>query len=217
MAMNFTYAAYDAERLISEHDGLRFVMGHFEPEESTGTHAMVIAGYRVRPSGTYFLIHNSWGETWGDRGYVWVHESTIKANLRSAYLVDAELWDPSWGKVPPRQERPSQCSNGLLPDSITGQCTPPCADGSARHNAACPDLSECPTGYVNLYGECVVAAPNVRGTDSASGIQYACAAAGCGFVVPFGVHGCAMQWCSTSCPSPRFRLTSGPLGMACTE
>jgi len=216
MSMDFAREAFDFDKLLPEHDGLRGVMVDFEPNTGS-THAMVIAGYHVRPSGTYFLLHNSWGERWGDRGYAWVHETTLAATLRSAYLVDAELWNPSWSKVPPRQERPSQCSNGLLPDSITGQCTPPCADGSARHNAACPDLSDCPAGYVNLYGECVVAAPNVRGTDPTNGIQYACAAAGCGFVVPFGVHGCAMQWCSTSCPSPRFRLTSGPQGMACTE
>ncbi len=217
MAMNFTYAAFDSQTLVPEHDGLRWVMGHFEPEDTSSTHAMVIAGYRVRSSGTYFLLHNSWGEAWGDRGYAWVHEKTLETNLRAAYLVDAELWNPSWSKVPTRQDNPSQCVNGLLPDSITGQCTPPCADGSARHNAACPDLTDCPAGYVNLYGECVVAAPNVRGSDPATGIHYACAAAGCGFVVPLGVYGCRSEWCSTSCPSPRFRLSYGVEGMRCTE
>lgn len=217
MAMNFTYAAFDAQRILPEHDGLRGVLGDFDPADSTSTHAMVISGYRVRPSGTYFLLHNSWGETWADRGYAWVHETTLQNNLRAAYLVEAELWNPAWGKVPPRQEQPSQCGDGLLPDSITGQCTPPCADGSARHNATCADPNDCPTGYVNLYGECVVAAPKTRGADPATGIQYACAAAGCGFVVPSGVYGCARPWCSVSCPSPRFRLSSGAYGMTCVE
>ncbi|MEO7330936.1 MAG: hypothetical protein ABI193_20340, partial [Minicystis sp.] len=73
---------------------------------------------------------------------------------------------------PPRESAPSQCAAGTLADSITGQCTPPCADGSARHNAACSEASDCPAGYVNLSGECVVAAPDVRGTDAASGITY---------------------------------------------
>lgn len=216
MAMNFTYEAFDADKLLPEYDGLRGVMVDFEPDP-TSTHAMVIAGYRVRPSGTYFLLHNSWGEEWGDRGYAWVHETTLEGNLRAAYLVEAELWNPSWSKVPPRQELPSQCGDGLLPDSITGQCTPPCADGSARHNAACPNPNDCSAGYVNLYGECVVAAPKTQGTDNATGIRYACAAAGCGFVVPFGVYGCRLPWCSMSCPSPRFRLSSAAEGLKCTE
>ena len=180
-------------------------------------HAMVIAGYTVRPSGTYFLLHNSWGEAWGDRGYAWVHEKTLEMNLVAAYLVDAEPWNPSLGDVPPRQERLSQCSNGLLPDSITGQCTPPCADGSARHNAACPDLNDCPAGYVNLYGACVVAAPNVHGLDPSTGLVWACAAGGCVYGVPLGALGCMFPWCSMACPSPRFRLSYGPLGVLCTE
>lgn len=169
MNMNVAHAALDSA--TPEYDGLRWVMGHLEPEETSGMHAMVIAGYRVRPSGTYFLLHNSWSEAWGDRGYAWVHEKTLEMNLVAAYLVDAEPWNPSWSYVPPRHERPSQCFNGLVPDSITGQCTPPCADGSARHNAVCPVLTDCPAGYVNLYGECVVAAPSGSGGDSSIGAR----------------------------------------------
>ena len=217
IAMNFTRDAYNPDRLLPVHDGLSFVMPHFDPEDIRASHAMVIAGYRVRPTGVYFLLHNSWGEEWGDHGYVWVHETTLMKNLLAAYVVDAEPWDPSKSRVPPRQENPSQCGGGLLPDSITGQCTPACPDGSARHNAVCPDLGDCPAGYVNLYGECVVAAPNVRGTDPDTRINYACAAGGCSFVVPFGVYGCFMPWCTASCPSPQFRLSYGGNGMSCTE
>lgn len=217
MAMNFSYAAFDSARLIPEHDELRWVMGHFEVEDKSSGHAMVIAGYRVRPSGTYFLLHNSWGEAWGDRGYAWVHEKTLEMNLVSAYLVDAEPWDPSSSYVPPRQERLVQCFNGLLPDSITGQCTPPCTDGSARHNGACPVLTDCPAGYVNLYGKCVVAAPIGSGSDPSAGLVWACAAGGCVYGVALGSLGCTQTWCSMACPSPRFRLSYGPLGVWCTE
>jgi hypothetical protein len=217
MSMRCDPDAFDTDALLRGHDGLSFVLPHFDPEDATAGHALLIVGYRVQPSGTYFLFHNSWGEAWGDRGYAWIHETTLMRNLTSAYTVDAEPWDPSWSKVPPRQENPSQCTTGLLPDSITGQCTPPCPDGSARHNAACADPNDCPAGYVNLYGECVVAAPNTRGTDARTGINYACAAGGCSFVVPFGVYGCFLPWCTVSCPSPRFRLTSGPSGLSCTE
>jgi len=217
MAMRFTYEAFDDDKLLPEHDGLRYVVPHFDPDGAPSGHAMVIAGYRVQPQGTYFLLHNSWGERWGDRGYAWIHETTLEKNLYDAYVVEAEPWDPAWGNAPPRQESPSQCGGGLLPDSITGQCTPPCPDGSARHNAACPDLKDCPAGYVNLFGECVVAAPNVQGTDPATGVRYACAAGGCSYVIPFGVQGCFLPWCSVSCPAPRFRLSSSPYGFSCTE
>ena len=217
MAMYSTSDAFDSEKLLPEHDGLRAVLADFDPTECTSSHAMVLAGYRVRQTGTYFLLHNSWGEDWGDRGYAWVHETTLQRNILAAYTVEAEPWTPSWSKVPPRQETPSQCDAGLLPDSITGQCTPPCPDGSARHNAACADPSDCPAGYVNLYGECVVAAPNVRGTDPDTRINYACAAGGCSFVIPFGVYGCRLPWCTASCPAPRFRLSLGSNGLSCTE
>lgn len=217
MSMRFTYDAFDSDALYPSYDGLPFVLPHFEPADATSAHAMAIAGYRVQPKGTYFLLHNSWGERWGDQGYAWVHEQTLMRNLDAAYTVEAEPWDPSWSRVPPRQEKPSQCGDGLLPDSITGQCAPPCLDGSARHNAACPNLADCPAGYVNLYGECVVAAPTAQGTDPATGIRYACAAGGCSFVLPYGVYSCGLPWCAVSCPSPRFRLASGPAGMMCTE
>lgn len=49
------------------------VMG--PPKENKGLHAQLIVGYRVRPGGGYqFLIRNSWGEGWGDAGYIWVEE-----------------------------------------------------------------------------------------------------------------------------------------------
>ncbi|MCC6558669.1 MAG: hypothetical protein IT372_37515 [Polyangiaceae bacterium] len=217
VAVRFTYDAFDDDALLPYHDGLRSVIPDFDPRDLRASHAMVIAGYRVQPAGTYFLLHNSWGEAWGDRGYAWIHETTLMKNLDAAYTVEAEPWDPSRSRVPPRQEAPSQCAAGLLPDSITGECTPPCPDGSARHNAACADPNDCPAGYVNLYGECVVAAPDVRGTDPRTGIMYACAPGGCSFVIPFGVFGCARAWCTASCPSPRFQLTSGPSGFSCSE
>lgn len=217
MAMRVTPDAFGVDNLLKDHEGLSFVVPHFNPEDTTSAHAMVIAGYRVLPKGTYFLLHNSWGETWGEGGYAWVHEKTLLLNLYAAYLVDAEPWDPRGSKVPPRQPNPSQCGAWLLPDSITAQCVPPCPDGSPRHNAVCADPRDCPAGYVNLYGECVVAAPDVQGTDPSTGIRYACAAGGCGFVIPSGSYGCSLPWCTASCPSPRFRLISEPPGFACTE
>ncbi|MFO0757495.1 MAG: C1 family peptidase [Byssovorax sp.] len=217
IAMAVTPEALGDNGLVKNHDGLPFVVANFRRQDAHSSHAMTIAGYRVLSKGTYFLLHNSWGEGWAERGYAWIHETTLRENLQAAYIVDAEPWNPSGNQVPPRTETPSACSAGLIADSITGQCTPPCPDGSARYNGACADPRDCPPGYVNLYGECVVAAPDVRGSDPTSGISYACAAGGCSYAIPFGTYGCFTPWCSVSCPSPRFRLAGSPYGLVCSE
>lgn len=196
-------------------DGLPAVIPDFNPNSTKSGHAMVIAGYRVTANGAYFLLHNSWSRQWGDEGYAWIHESTLFKNLTSAYTVDAEPIGPS--KTPPRNQTPTQCSEGLLPDSITAQCAPACPDGSARHNAVCAESSQCSQGYVNLSGECVVAAPTARGMDPASNIRYNCAPGGCSYVVPFGLGGCFLPWCTLSCPSPRFQLAVDASSLACVE
>ncbi len=212
MSMHCNSAAFS--KPISQ-DGFSAVIPDFDPNSTKSGHAMVIAGYRVTANGAYFLLHNSWSRQWGDDGYAWIHESTLFKNLTSAYTVDAEPIGPS--KTPPRNETPTQCPDGLLPDSITAQCAPACPDGSARHNAVCADSSLCPAGYVNLSGECVVAAPTARGMDPASRVQYNCAPGGCSYVVPFGFGGCFLPWCTMSCPSPRFQLTTDGVSMVCVE
>jgi len=196
-------------------DPLPAVIPDFDGNGIRSGHAMLIAGYRVTSNGAYFLLHNSWSRQWGDEGYAWNNESTLLNNLRSAYTVDAEPIGPT--PVPPRNETPTQCPEELLPDSITAQCAPACPDGSARHNAVCAESSQCPQGYVNLSGECVVAAPTARGLDPASNIRYNCAPGGCSYVVPFGLGGCILPWCTLSCPSPRFQLAVDAGSLACVE
>lgn len=205
----------DAFHSFVTRDGLNAIIPDFDGTRTRCGHAMLISGYRVTPNGAYFLLHNSWGEAWGDRGYAWIHETTLLNNINNAYTVDAEPIGPS--KTPPRNETPTQCPDGLLPDSITAQCAPACPDGSARHNAVCADSSQCPAGYVNLSGECVVAAPTMRGLDPASNIRYNCAPGGCSYVVPFGLGGCFLPWCTVSCSSPKFELAVDGASLACVE
>lgn len=45
----------------------------FDPQSRIqGRHAVVICGCRQGPGGPEYLIKNSWGEGWGDKGYAWV-------------------------------------------------------------------------------------------------------------------------------------------------
>jgi hypothetical protein len=50
-----------------------------------GRHAVVICGYRTAGGGHEYLIKNSWGGAWGDRGYAWLTTNYIFG--RSPQLV----------------------------------------------------------------------------------------------------------------------------------
>ncbi len=190
-------------------------------------HAMVLAGYQTEPDGTYFLVHNSWGRDWGDGGYAWIHERTLARNVIGAFLVDArpaggvQPTPPAAPKPPappPEPERKeTTCAGDLTPDSVTGECVPPCADGSPRAGSVCPVESQCAPGEVNLFGLCVPAPRRQRSADPSTGIRWMCGASGCTYIVPGGQAGCRFAACMVSCAAPRYVLVSGPNGLSCSE
>ncbi|HRH37303.1 MAG TPA: C1 family peptidase, partial [Flavobacteriales bacterium] len=51
-------------------------------------HIMVCVGYDVRGGDTTFLVLNSWGADWGDRGYVHVKPRSLRWFCSEAYVLE---------------------------------------------------------------------------------------------------------------------------------
>jgi len=159
-------------------------------KDEAGGHAIALAGYALGEKGdNYYLIHNSWGEKWGDKGYAWIHEATL-------------------AKV---------CPKGEAPDSHTGACSKECKEGGPMHNGVCPEASDCPAGFVNLWGECIGAAPTDSGKDEKEGISWKCGPGGCAYELSKAVGKCSSEPCMLSCPAPSFRVGKDEHGLTCVE
>lgn len=96
--------------------------------EPQSGHAVVISGYRETPSGKQFLIHNSWGTSWGDGGYAWVSEKMVVKNLYYAYRVKIT------NGVPKEDLTDDDCAPDELVDLGTGICALICPDDSRPNN-----------------------------------------------------------------------------------
>jgi hypothetical protein len=197
--------------------GARYVSHYVEAAPDSG-HAVLVAGYARLEKSTYFLLHNSWGQTWGDGGYAWIHEQTLLSHLREALVVEAEP-EVAGTKARPVRERGSiQCTEPLVPDALRGICTPACADGSPRHDGVCPVDGQCPDGLVNLTGTCTAAAPSAKGQDPRTGVRWSCGAGGCSYVLPRAVaKDCPGEACMASCPAPTFRIARARGTLTCIE
>jgi len=51
----------------------------------SGLHAMALVGYDRKRSS--FLLVNSWGDRWGDRGFLWVDEAYVTACLNEVWAI----------------------------------------------------------------------------------------------------------------------------------
>ncbi len=197
--------------------GARY-LPHYTKAGLDAGHAVVVAGYVRFAHGTYYLLHNSWGPSWGDGGYAWMHEATVKAWAREAVVVDAEPKLPDSGGRPKRVRGELTCEAGLVPDSIRGACTAPCADGSPRHDGVCPAAGQCAAGLVNLTGACVLASPSGSGVDADTLVRWTCGAGGCAYTVPRTIDKqCTGNSCLVSCPAPDFHLARANGQLTCIE
>jgi hypothetical protein len=198
--------------------GARYVPNYTKSGGADAGHALVLAGYAHLPHGTYFLTHNSWGAAWGDGGYAWIHEATLQRWAREVVAVDAEPLERDEASRPRRLRAETTCAGSLVPDSIRGTCAPACLDGSPRHDGVCPVAGQCPPGYVNLVGACVVAAPKATGKDPSTGIAWQCGAGGCSYELPRAVDpACTGASCRAACPAPDFRLAQMGDKLVCIE
>jgi hypothetical protein len=101
--------------------------------QTDGGHAVALAGYRKGPNGKrQFLLHNSWGGTWGDHGFAWVNEEMLQKHAEYAYAVRVE--DKSGRRAPQTDDA---CPEKELLDADTGQCAPMCPGDARRVNGEC--------------------------------------------------------------------------------
>jgi len=100
--------------------------------QAGGGHAVTLAGYRDASAGRQYLVHNSWGESWGDKGYAWISEKMVKKYLMYAYRVKLE-----GEAVQPVELTDDDCAWDQLVDGVTGKCTKICPDDTRPQNGKC--------------------------------------------------------------------------------
>ncbi len=99
-----------------------------------GGHAIALAGYTATPLGRQFLVHNSWGPTWGQGGYAWISEAMVRAHAQYAYTItvfDRSAPPPPPTPVPvPQPSGPPACPTGYTQVAGMPLCQRPCRTAS---------------------------------------------------------------------------------------
>lgn len=103
-----------------------------------GGHALAMSGYRKVNGAYQFLIHNSWGVSWGDQGYAWVSQNMVQKWMHLAYKVKVDI-DPGGGATPVAPKTDEDCQGDQVIDSVTHLCATACPDGSHPANGQCPN------------------------------------------------------------------------------
>ena len=103
-----------------------------------GGHSVALAGYRKVNGGYQFLVHNSWGVSWGDQGFAWISQAMVTKWMHLAYKVrtDVDAGSPS-SPVPPQTDE--DCPGDQVLDSVTNKCAGVCTDQSRPANGQCPN------------------------------------------------------------------------------
>ena len=56
-----------------------------------GLHAVAAVGLGTIVGSRCFLIRNSWGDDWGDKGYAWLDEAFLNRHLRDVLILTKEV------------------------------------------------------------------------------------------------------------------------------
>lgn len=110
-------------------------------DSENGGHAVALSGFRETPTGRQYLVHNSWGVSWGDRGYAWVSERMVQKWMHFAYQV--KLADGV--QIQPGQATDDDCGPDGLVDLFAGICQAICPNGT-RPNGGCGGAAPAPPG-----------------------------------------------------------------------
>ncbi len=127
-----------------------------------GGHAVALAGYRKVNGAYQFLVHNSWGTSWGDSGYAWVSQAMVQKWLHLAYKVKTDV-DPT----PVQPKTDEDCPGDQVMDSVTNRCAGVCPDHSRPANGQCPSGPAPGPQPLNLPGF-----PVIPGLPGLSGIPW---------------------------------------------
>lgn len=81
-------------------------------------HAMTIVGYDDKKYGGAFLVMNSWGEEWGNKGFIWIRYNDFKRFTKYAYeLIESDYNDSLSGELEFKtingEKMPFRFNNGI--------------------------------------------------------------------------------------------------------
>jgi hypothetical protein len=102
-------------------------------------HSVTFSGYDWRSGTLRFLIHNSWGDGWGEKGYAWISQAMVEKYLQQAYKVTVEdLASPPAKPGEPTALTDDDCPEDELVDALTGRCAPICPGDARQAGGKCP-------------------------------------------------------------------------------
>jgi hypothetical protein len=101
-------------------------------------HGFALSGYDWSSGTLRFLVHNSWGDSWGDQGYAWISGAMVEKYLQQAYKVTVEdLSSPPARPGEPNALTDDDCPEDELVDSVTGACARICPGDVRAANGGC--------------------------------------------------------------------------------
>jgi len=110
-------------------------------------HGVLIVGYGTDGGKNYWKVKNSWGETWGEGGYIKMAKDTSAKSGQCGIAMQPsypKAGGPSPPSPPSPPTPPSPPSPPTPPSPPSGECTIPTALECAKGIGSC--IAECKTG-----------------------------------------------------------------------